>query len=82
MKLPSLPSDLHLTRAQHHTLEQFVDNGKEAMHLMTRTLVGRAAAPDSAVSTSTCQPGDKSAICAKPTDGGNTQTLPIVLGAV
>ena len=82
MKLPYLPTDLHLTRAQHHSLEQLVDNGKEAMHLMTRTIVGRAASPDSASSSSTCEPGNKSAVCAKPTDGGSTQTLPIVLGAV
>ncbi|KAK3647897.1 hypothetical protein LTR56_007871 [Elasticomyces elasticus] len=84
MKLPYLSNGkLHLTRPQHHALESIVDSGKEAMHLVTRTLVGRtAAAADSASSSSTCEAGNKSAVCAKPTDGGSSQTLPIVLGAV
>ncbi|KAK3632384.1 hypothetical protein LTR56_016398 [Elasticomyces elasticus] len=82
MKLPYLPHDLHLTRPQHHALESIVDSGKEAMHIVTRTLVGRTAVADSASSSSTCEAGNKSAVCAKPTDGGSSQTLPIVLGAV
>ncbi|KAK1087156.1 hypothetical protein LTR48_002868 [Friedmanniomyces endolithicus] len=83
MKLPYLPrSDLHIARPQHRTLDALVDNGKKAMHLMSKTLVERATTSSSAASSSTCEPGNTAAICAKPTDGMNTQTLPIVLGAV
>lgn len=83
MKLPSLPhSKLHLTRPQYHSLEKLVDDGKDMMHLATRTLVGRAASPDSGSASSTCKPGNNAAICAKPADSSDTQTLPIVLGAV
>ena len=83
MKLPYLPrSDLHIARPQHRTLDALVDNGKKAMHLMSKTLVERATTSSSAASSSTCEPGNTAARCAKPTDGMNTQTLPIVLGAV
>ncbi|KAK0281155.1 hypothetical protein LTR35_007529 [Friedmanniomyces endolithicus] len=83
MKLPYLPhTDLHIARPHHHTLDALVDNGKKAMHLMSKTLVERATTSSSAASSSTCEPGNTAAICAKPTDGMNTQTLPIVLGAV
>ncbi|KAK3115713.1 hypothetical protein LTR53_004677 [Teratosphaeriaceae sp. CCFEE 6253] len=78
MKLPSL----RLTRAPHHSLDDSFGSGVEAMRVVARTIVGRAASADSAASSSTCLPGDKSAICAKPTSSGSTQTLPIVLGAV
>ena len=80
MKLPTHIS-LHLTEAQHNTLESVVENGKEAMHLMTRTLVGRqSSTTDSSSSSSTCKSGNNSGVCEKPT-GDSSQTLPIVLGA-
>ncbi|KAK3673808.1 hypothetical protein LTR78_006363 [Recurvomyces mirabilis] len=84
MRIPSLPgSGLDLTRQQHESLDQLFDNGKGAVRLVTRTLVQRASqSSDASGSSSTCGPGNTSSICAKPTDSGSTQTLPIVLGAV
>lgn len=84
MRIPSLPgSGLHLTRRQHESLDQLLDNGKEAVRSVTRTLVQRAPqSSDASGSSSTCEPGNTSSICQKPTDSGSTQTLPIVLGAV
>ncbi|KAK5127566.1 hypothetical protein LTR85_006906 [Meristemomyces frigidus] len=77
MKLPTHITQ-HLTEGQHNSLRSVVENGREAMHMATRTLVGRSSTTSSA-SESTCTSGDNSSACAKPT---SSQTLPIVLGAV
>lgn len=81
MKLPTHMT-LHLSKAQHHSLERVVDHGKEAMHMMTRTLVGRSSSTDSSSSSSTCKSGDDSGTCQKPTTAGSGSTLPIVLASV
>ncbi|KAK5134250.1 hypothetical protein LTR08_006793 [Meristemomyces frigidus] len=73
---------LHLSKAQHNRLGSIVDHGTEAMHLVTRTLVGRASSTDSSSSSSTCKAGNNSAVCEKPTTAGSGQTLPIVLSTV
>lgn len=83
MKLPSHVK-LHLTKHPQGSLDRVVENGKEAMHLMTRTVMERSPASDedsSSSSASSCGSGDDRAVCQKPT-GTSSQTLPIVLGVV
>lgn len=80
MKLPSIRRnvlDLNLKKHQHHTFEQYDAATQPSVTEMNPTIVQRDSS-----SSSTCQPGNNSPICAKPTDSGDTQTLPIVLGAV
>ncbi|KAK4541272.1 hypothetical protein LTR36_008188 [Oleoguttula mirabilis] len=77
MKLPTHIT-LHLTDTHHNALRSVVESGKEAMHVATRTLVGRSSTTSSA-SVSTCTSGDKSSICQKPQ---SPETLAIVLAAV
>jgi len=80
MKLPHLSHmDLRIQRAQNHTLEYAVHTGMEALHKATRTLMARASTTSS--SASTCTKGDNSALCQKPTNTFDDQTLPIILGA-
>lgn len=83
MKLPS-HVHLHLSKQQHNELDSVVDNGRHAMHLMTRTLLERASSSDddsSPSSSTSCKPDDTRPVCQKPT-GASQQTLPIVLGVV
>lgn len=83
MKLPS-HIKLHLSKQQHNSLVGVVEDGKEAVHMVTRTLLQRATSTDddsSSSATRSCGADDNSGVCQKPT-GASQQTLPIVLGVV
>ncbi|KAI7635186.1 hypothetical protein KC343_g1993 [Hortaea werneckii] len=83
MKLPSHVK-LHLTKHPQGSLDRVVENGREAMHLMTRAVMERSPASDDdsgSLDKSSCGSGDDRAVCEKPT-GASSQTLPIVLGVV